>query len=394
MTRQLRHVFFYVKIVNKWGCYDVSIFSKAISRWRDPDMVLPLTTNVSNYVYFDPNGKELDMFQDTSKFIAREFTKVKVTITDGTPNRDQLNYLLNLRPNSEQTANELLFEFAYSILRSGQVWYKVVSSPKMTTAIYVSRVAKNGYKRFTAKQLKLQVPSTLIEQYADLVSTLSTQHSSNVMEIQSAIKTDDAGNKSGGTEYDAKVRNRLQRIQNNMREFGMFITNPNEATKDHANLTQPDGTALEDLRNMIYQQLHISPKLLDGSYSESDYRAFYATHLQPMAAALEELLNSELLTREQYLTGNRIEVILDLLQFATLESFTKMAKEALYSGYLTYDEVRRSLGKESYPDGIGQIVFSNKNAVALNNDDINNLLQTGGTSNATTENTGDTSNTN
>ena len=369
----------------------MSIFSKALSRWRDPDLILPLTTNVSNYVYFDPNGKELDMFQDTAKFIAREFTKVKVTITADTPNRDQLNYLLNLHPNGDQTANELLYEFAYSILRSGRVWYKVVSSPKMPTAIYISRQNKAGYREFTAKQLKLQVPSSLIEQYADLIATLSTQHSSNVMEIQSTIKTDDAGNASGGTEYDTKVHNRLQRIQNNMRQFGMFLTNPNETTKDHANLTQPDGTALEDLRDMIYQQLHISSKLLDGSYSESDYRAFYATHLQPMAGALEELLNSELLSREQYLSGNRIEVILDLLQFATLESFTKMAKEGIYSGYLTLDDARHSLGKEDYPDDIGKIIFSNKNAVALNNAEINSLLQTGGTTDDT-ENVSDASN--
>lgn len=368
----------------------MSWISNAISRFREPDAIVPLTSNVNNLVYFDPQRGDLDLFADTSKFIAKEFTKVKITVSAETPNREQLNYLLNLNPNGTQTANELIYEFAYGLLRSGQVYYKITSSPKMTTGIYVSRVDKPGYRKFTAKHIKLHVPDTVISQYADLIATLSTQHSSNVMEINSAIKTHDADATNAESEMDTKINNRLQRVQNNIRKYGMFFTNPNEQTKDHANLTQPDGAALEDLRTMIYESLHISPKMLDGSYSESDYRAFYATHLQPISAALEELLNSTLLTREQYLNGNRIEVILDLLQFATLESFTQMAKEGIYSGYLTLDDTRHSLGKEPYPDGIGQIIFSNKNAVALNNPDINQLLATGGTTDE--ENTGDASN--
>lgn len=357
----------------------MNIFSRAISRWREPDLIAPVAPNVNNYIYLDPNTANLDLFQDTAKFVAKEFTKVKITVNSGTPNRDQLTYLLNLKPNNDQTANDLLFNFAYGLLRSGVVWYRVTSSPKMVTALEISRVPKAGFKQFKAQHLKLVVPSTLIEQYSKLIATLSTQHSANVMEINSAIKAADANDPNAQTQMDEKINNRLARVNSNIRQFGMFFTNPNEQTKDHANLTQPDGVALDDLRNMIYEQLHINPKMLSGAYSESDYRAFYATHLQPLSAALEDLLNSALLTREQYLTGNRIEVILDLLQFATLESFTKMAKEAIYSGYLQLDDVRHSLGKEDYPDGLGKIIFSNKNAVALNNEEINKLLQTGGT---------------
>lgn len=367
----------------------MGIFDGSFFKHKDPDAVVPLTTNVSNYIYLDgKDPAEFDLFQDVAKFVAKEFTKVKVTVTPETPNRGQIDYLLNLKPNHGDSANTFFYEFAYSMLRTGQVWYKFSNSGKQPTALFVSRVKKPGYKLFKSNQLKLRVPSDLIEKYSDLLATLSTQHSSNVMEIQSNIKTNDASPEGEG-EMDKKIHNRLQRVKNNMREFGIFFTNPNESTKDHANLTQPDGTALEDLRAMIYQQLHISPKMLDGSYTESDYRAFYATHLQPLSGALEELLNGELLTREQWLQGSRIEVILDLLQFATLESFTQMAKEGIYSGYLTLDGVRHSLGMEAYPDGIGQIIFSNKNAVALNNPEINAMLATGGATNEN-EDTSDT----
>lgn len=365
-------------------------FQKALSKWAEPDYVVPLTSNVNNYVYLDPQHAELDIFKDTAKFIAREFTKIKLSVSQETANRKQIQYLLNLAPNKETTANGLLYEFAYSLLRTGRVWYRIEASDQMPRAIYVSRTEKAGYTAFTAEWLRLNVPDNLIEQYTDLIGALSTQHSSNVMEIQSQIKAPD-GTPEGAADFAKRVESRLKLVDSNIKSHGAFFTNPNEATKDHANLTQPDGTALADLRALIYEQLHISPKMLDGSYTETDYRAFYATHLQPIGGAFEEMINRALFTREQYIAGSKVEAILDLLQFATLESFTKMAKEAIYSGYQTTDELRHSLGKEPYPDGYGNIIFSNKNAVALNNAELNSILSTGGQTNETPQTDGDTS---
>ena len=117
--------------------------------------------------------------------------------------------------------------------------------------------------------------------------------------------------------------------------------------------------------------------MLSGEYTEEDYRAFYAKHLQPLIGALEELLNAQLFDYVTYSGGAHISIILDLMQFATLESFTQMAKEGIYNGYLQTDDVRGKLGLKPYPDGLGKIIWSNKNAVALNNDDINKKLETG-----------------
>ena len=154
-----------------------------------------------------------------------------------------------------------------------------------------------------------------------------------------------------------------------------------ESTKDHANVTEPDGVALSDLKTLIYEHLHLSPKMLSGEYTEEDYRAFYAKHLQPLIAALEELLNFELLDYYTYINGGRISIILDLMQFATLESFTQMAKEGIYNGYLQSDDVRAKLGLKPFEGAYGQIIWSNKNAVALNDDELNQKLKTGDTTN-------------
>ncbi len=109
--------------------------------------------------------------------------------------------------------------------------------------------------------------------------------------------------------------------------------------------------------------------------------------------AFEELLNAELFDYNSYIAGSRIKLILDLVQFATLESFTTFAKETLYTGTTVNDDLRENLGLEAYPDGLGQIIFSNKNAVALNNPEVNALLQTGSTANENTSNVDNTSTT-
>ena len=65
-----------------------------------------------NNINFNVDGlKELNLYQNIREFIAKEFTKVKFTISDEIPNVQRMDYLLNLAPNSSQTANDMLYDF-------------------------------------------------------------------------------------------------------------------------------------------------------------------------------------------------------------------------------------------------------------------------------------------
>lgn len=332
---------------------------------NEPTAVVPITKNLNNYLYLDSASlKQFDLYDNVTAFVSKEFTKVKITFDEGTPNTPKLDYMLNLKPNSNQTANDLLFTFSKSMLDGGRVWYKVARNDRAVTGIEFSQTLKPGFKVFTKPYLKVKRPTKLLDQYAKLLSELSVSHSNNIIEIQSQIKTNDE-------DLDEKVQSRLNLLNNNIKEHGVFFTNPNEKTADHENIQTPDGTALADLKALILEHYNINQKLLTGAYTESDYRAFYATHLQPLSNAFEELLNSELLTYEAYSSGGRINVILDLMQFATLESFTAMAKDAIYNGYLQADEIRKTLGKKAYPNRYGERIYSNKNAVVLNGSEFN-----------------------
>ena len=348
-------------------------FFKNLLKNKDPDAVYPITGNLNNYVYIDPDtDTDLNLFKHVNRFVANEFTKVIVTFAGDIPSVKSLDYLLNVKPNDDQTGNQMLYVFAKSMLDHGFCYYKVTQPVNhIIKAVEISAVNKPGFIQFKAPYLKHRVPDTLIQQYQDLLVGLSTKQSTNVLELNTRLKANTTPD-----QVSAKLNDRLSQLRGQINKYGAFTSIADESTSDHINLTLPDGTALQDLRNLIYETLNINPKLLTGDYSEEDYRAFYSTHLMPLKGALEELLNQVVIGRDDYIKGCRINIILDLMQFSTLESFTNLAKEGLYNGYLTANEIRSVLGKDKYPDPFGDLIMGNKNAVILNNEDLNDKVAT------------------
>lgn len=351
----------------------MGLFGALFGRYAEPDIVVPMGDNLNNYVYLDPDSQSFDVFKDIAKFISLEFTKSIISFSGDIANQKQLDYLLNLKPNKDQTANQMFYAFAHGLLRRGFVWYKV-SQPagaKMVKSIEISEVNKPGFTQFKYPSLKIKVPLDILDKYTDLLTNVSTTHSTGAVEINSRIKADLKDDKKKQNEA---MDNRLNVVKNQIRKFGLFFTVNGETTKLHQNITQPDGTALKDLKNLIYEHLHISPSILSGDYNEVQYRAFYSTYIKPLSMAFEEFLNANLLSIDDYKGGAKISVIMDLLQFATLADFTTFANKATYNGWVNNDDIRQALGKEPYPDNLGQIIYSNKNAVAINNAEVNNII--------------------
>ena len=357
----------------------MSFLGHFITKNRDPDVTVPITSNLNSEYYFDPDtDADLNLFKHVNRFVAQEFTKVIISFTDDVPSRDSLSWLFNVNPNNNQTGNQLLYVFAKSLLDHGVVYYKL-SKPAGSTlqSFEISAVEKPGFSPFKAPQIRQHLPRTLIQQYSDLLTRLSTKQTTNALEINTKLRADTTPD-----QVNAKIEGRLKQLRSQISRFGAFTTIGDETSKDHAGLAKPDAEALEDLRNLIYETLSISPRLLSGTYTEEDYRAFYSTHLMPLKGALEELITQTVIGRDGYIKGERVSVILDLLQFSTLESFTNLAKQGLYNGYLTADEIRAVLGKDKYPNGLGQLVMTNKNAVVLNgsSDIVNKIQQQSGKS--------------
>lgn len=335
----------------------MSWVNNLINTFTNPSYIIPITSNLNNYVYMDKyNGGQI--FTNISNFIAKEFTKSKIVL-DGVPNKQRLDYILNLRPNDEQTANQLLQTFALGMLKNGYVYYKVTGTQKAPEKLNISLVNKPGYKKYEQSHLKLIPPVELTRQYTELIASLSATKKTSRLHLKTNLRFKDA---DFNNEAEARLKLLVQQAEN----AGGFVTSPNEEiTTVPMDIVQPKGEALEDLKALIYEHLNLSPQILSGNYSEAEYRAFYATQLQPVSMALEEFLNAEFLTYETYTAGNHISVILDLMQFASLSDFTNMARQGIYNGWLNPDEARRNLGLSPISNGMGNSYFTNKNALIL-----------------------------
>lgn len=346
---------------------------KFFGKNHEPDVVVKGPGGLDVLMYnVDNTYNSMNAFRNASDFIAREFTKVIFSLSN-VPNDKSVDYMLSLRPNENQTSNEFLYEFAKGVLVGGRVYYRVKRNDKVVTSIEFSRYKKNGFQEFEAGYLKMRVPSGLLDQYEDTLNKMSSIAPVNAIELETKVNARD-----DPQEVIQEMDNRLSRMRAQLQKYGAFTTVTGEKATDHANTVKPDKAVLEDLKQLIYEQLNINPKVLTGDYSEADYRAFYATHIQPISAALEDFLNQVILTPEAWKNGSRIEVILDLLQFATLTDYTNYADKMVRGGMLMPDEGRHRLGLKDLPDNLGKIVYSNKNAVAINNSEINDLLKTGG----------------
>lgn len=331
-----------------------------LGRDRTPTAVVPVTPNLNNYIYAD-DALSLNLFEGITDLIATEFAKIQVGFSEKTPSRRSLEYLLRVSPNSSQSPDELLYTFARSLLDTGHVYYKITQPAGAgVQSIEVSKSLKAGFKSLDATRLRLRKPRNLIDQYAKLLNTLSTSHSGNTLELNTMLR----GNASI-EEQKELLNERLAAIEFQQKQYGAFTTVNGEKITQHPQAVAPDGTALNDLRALIAQELHINASMLDGSYTESEYRAFYQTHVAPLASEFQAWINREIINRDAYLSGSRCIVNMDFTKVATISDFTAMAKDSLYSGYMTADEVRELLGRDPYPDGLGSVIFTNKNAIAL-----------------------------
>ena len=351
----------------------MGIFDKFFGKNHEPDVVIKGKNGGIDLLYYNVEDtiSSVNAFRNANEFIAREFTKVIFSLTD-VPNELSTDYMLSVKPNENQTSNEWLYEFAKSLLTRGSVWFKVKQTQKMVTSIEFSRTEKAGFREFEAQYLKMKVPTTLLDQYDKTLSKLSSTTPTTAIEINTKLNA-----QTEGEDVAQKMAERLQLMREQMQKYGGFVTLTNEASTEHPNSVKPDSAVLGDIKQMIYEQLNVNPDVLTGKYNEVDYRAFYATHIQPISSALEDFLNQIVLTEQAWKAGARIEVIMDLLQFATLADYTNFTDKMLRSTMLMPDEGRRKIGMKNLPDGIGRSIFATKNYVILNNEEMNDVINNG-----------------
>lgn len=116
--------------------------------------------------------------------------------------------------------------------------------------------------------------------------------------------------------------------------------------------------------NKIYNYMGISEEILKAKFKEDDWNAYYDSSIEPFANKISQELTYKIFTSKEIAFGNRIAIIFDKLDTASLK--TKIAVAQVVQKLPTYrpNDVNRLLGMPTTENGEKE--FSTLNYVDAN----------------------------
>ena len=138
---------------------------------------------------------------------------------------------------------------------------------------------------------------------------------------------------------------------------------PMDNTSDYKELTVEsttfDAAQMQYARDNIYKYFGVSEKLINGTYDESEFIAFYESVIEPLAVKLSQAFTTVLFTQREQGFGNEIIFEANRLNYISVASKINIAKQLLPAGILTINDTRELFGYAPVPDGDERIVSLN-----------------------------------
>lgn len=113
------------------------------------------------------------------------------------------------------------------------------------------------------------------------------------------------------------------------------------------------------LRENIYRYYQINDKILNASYNESEWNAFYEAVIEPIALQLSLEFTYKLLSERERGFGNKIIFTANRLQYATLQTRVAVGSQLFDRGIITINEYRELMYYEPIEDGDVRMVSLN-----------------------------------
>src|SRR5699024_4365085 len=331
-----------------------------------------------------------DIYRAAIDAIARNSAKLKANhiiyskYSNKRETGDQhLNRILNVRPNPYMTAYDLVYKLvthyylhnnAYAFLQKDDRGYLQAIYPLSPTNVeYVTDPSNEMYLQFlfaNGEQVTFHMSEVMIlrrfynsndllgDSNTAIMPTLDFAHTQNEGLEQSIKKN---ANIRGILKYNKVLNEKdLKKIKNEFVEdyFSMqnqggvaaLDTKTDFVPLDMKSVTIDDGQ-LESVKKKIYEYLGISESIVNSTYSEDEWAAFYESTIEPLALQFSLELTEKLFTEREQAFGNRIIFESNRLQFASNESKTRLLKELVPLGLLTINQSLEILNLPPVEDG-------------------------------------------
>lgn len=112
-----------------------------------------------------------------------------------------------------------------------------------------------------------------------------------------------------------------------------------------------DAAQSQAVKDKVYNYLGITEKIVNSSYNEDEFSAFYESVLEPLAVQLGLEFTRKVFTERERVFGNSILFESGRLQFSSNQTKVNLIKELIPYGLLTVNQALEILNLPSVPDG-------------------------------------------
>lgn len=135
-----------------------------------------------------------------------------------------------------------------------------------------------------------------------------------------------------------------------------------------------DSSTMDFARDNIYQYFGISKEMVSGKYKEEDYQAFYESVIAPIAKKLSEEFTHKLFTQKERGFGNEIVFETNRFSYMSTASKVRIAAAMIPAGAIKRNEIRELFGYAGLPGKEGEEIVVSLNYVKSSDQ---SLYQTG-----------------
>ena len=379
------------------------MFSRIFGKQKQPSQNLTQMRMLNGYSneYTPFNGAAYDnaTVRSCVDTIARHASKLNprhIVKKEGKVMRvldDRLNYLLSVQPNQLMTSAEFIEKIVNQYYTTNNLFVFIQRDMKAdVVALWpldfsqVSLYEDNRnviYVKFTfGIGLQMTVPYEDIihirrhynrdEMFGDPEAKMLQEDLTLLKSVKTAIVNvvKNYGRLRGIVKFMQTLR-----PEDMKRHFEEFVNNfvsdvkngsgiaPMDNTSDykelHVDNTTFDAAQMQLARDNIYKYFGVSEKLINGTYDESEFIAFYESVIEPLAVKLSQAFTVAMFTKKEQGHGNEIMFETNRLNYISVASKINIAKQLLPAGILTINDARELFGYAPVPDGDERIVSLN-----------------------------------
>jgi len=112
-----------------------------------------------------------------------------------------------------------------------------------------------------------------------------------------------------------------------------------------------DSSQVEHIKNNVFSYFGVNEKILQNSFNEDEWNAFYEGKIEPFAIQLSLVMTNMTFTEREIAFGNQIIFTANRLQYASNKSKLDIVVQLFDRGMLTRNEGREIFNMSPLPDG-------------------------------------------